>query len=71
MVLKELEPLIACITSQVIQEQVDQYRKLIETIIKTCTFKSKKSDLDTQLDTIYGADITTPNPEEPKDNNCT
>lgn len=71
MVLKELEPLIACITSQVIQEQVDQYRRLIETIIKTCTFQSKKSDLDTQLDTIYGADITTPNPEEPKDNNCT
>lgn len=70
LVLKELQPLIDCITSQIIQEQIDQYRRLIETIIKTCTFSSNKSDIDTQLDNIYGADIIKPEPQEPQDNVC-
>ena len=72
LILSLIKPLLECITSQIIQEQIDAYRRLIELIITTCTFKRSSADEPSQLDTVVGADIydNTSEIEQPQTSDC-
>lgn len=69
-VLGQLKPLIDCITSELIKEQIDQYRRLIKLIIECGSRRGKKSNDPTKLDVVEHADIVdTPIPQ-PQDTTC-
>lgn len=69
-----LKPLIECVTSLMLKEQIEAYRKLIDLIMTLIKFFGKRAELDSQLDTVIGADIsattTTTQEEQPKSSDC-
>lgn len=69
-ILKYLGDLIACATSLVIKEQIEQYRRLIRLILDTCKFNLDSLLYESKLDTVYGADIVDNTEDQPQTDEC-
>ena len=69
-ILSLLKPLLACITEQMLLEQIDAYRRLIKLIINECTIDLNGTEYESLLDTVVGADIYENRPEQPQTDEC-
>ena len=76
LVLKQLEPIVAMISSILLREQIENYTDTIQDIIRNCPyiwFRFGNQDLETKLDTVDYADIDTSNTNnegQPTTNKC-
>lgn len=76
LVLKQLEPLIASLSSILLREQLENYVDAIQDIIRNCPFiwfSFGTQDQETKLDTVDYADIdvsSNKEGEQPNTNNC-
>ena len=53
----------------IVKEQLEYYSRLMKLLFKACSFKkSKRADLDSELDNVDYADID--EIEKPKESNC-
>lgn len=70
-ILNELKQLLLQFSGLLVLEQIEYYTRLINQLIKACTFKIQRRDLlDTELDSVYYADINQATDEPIVENNC-